>query len=161
MGESFAINLYLAHRYGETSRLWGSSFQEIAQIYQWSLAAAALDNQMSPLVINRVILPPQAANENVANAAEKELIRTLHRVGQFLGERQYLTGNRFTLSDLQMVSVAVNCLFTGVDLNYAGENVEPWIRRCIGREHCGLSDQPPSSIGPEELAKLAEIRSRL
>ncbi len=159
LGESFAINLYLAERYG--GDLWGMDLFERAAIYQWTLfAGATLEPAVAPIVINRIILPPPAADLEVAAKAEFEVLRSLSRVNSVLDGQPYLLGDRFTLADLNVASVAVNAVAGKVNISDSGPNVEPWIERCLERPDCDLTVEPPTNTSPEMLKKLAEIRQR-
>ncbi|MCG8442299.1 MAG: glutathione S-transferase, partial [Caulobacterales bacterium] len=74
LGESFAINLYLAARYG--GPLWAQDMGEQAQLYMWTLfAGATVEPSVGPLIVNRFLLPPPARDAGAAARAEQDLMR--------------------------------------------------------------------------------------
>lgn len=132
LGESLAINLYLARRYG--GDLGPRDEEENARMVQWALfGATALE--ASALAIQNIHGDGRAGTEagraEIAALGEK-LQRPLRALEAHLGTRQWMVGSRFTVADINMAEI----------LRYAKAEpsllpvfpaVDGWLRMCQGR----------------------------
>ena len=132
LGESLAINLYLARRYG--GELGPQDEDENARMMQWALfGATALEGPA--LAIQNVHgdrrSETEAGQAEIAGHAER-LRRPLKALEAHLGTRQWMVGSRFTVADINMAEI----------LRYAQAEpsllplfpaVDGWLRMCQGR----------------------------
>lgn len=132
LGESLAINLYLARRYG--GELGPRDEEENARMTQWALFGAT-SLEAPALAIQNLHGNGRAGTD--AGRAEVErhaeaLQRPLRAIEAHLGTRQWMVGSRFTVADINLAEI----------LRYAqGEPgllavhpaVDGWLRMCQGR----------------------------
>src|SRR5687768_3045193 len=73
MGESLAINLYLARKYGAQTELAPASLEQEAKIWQWSSwAMTDLENQLGTAFLHRGFYPPEKRDLKLADACEAQ-----------------------------------------------------------------------------------------
>lgn len=146
MFESVAIQIALGERYGVDKGLWpqlGSS--EHLQALTWLVwgqvtLTAALFRYMQN---TSDWIPREQHNAQQAEAALKETHELLRMLEARLDARPYITGERFTLVDLDLASVLGWGLhFAGVDIG-ALKNIQAWLARCTGRP--GYPDEHAAS----------------
>ena len=102
--ESLAINLYLARKYD--SALSPRNVAEEGGALQWSFwVATEVEKPMSAWGYNRISLPPEKRNEQVALDAEQQLKKPLAVLDAALAPRSFLVGDRFTVADLNVAAV--------------------------------------------------------
>ena len=132
MGESLAINLYLARRYG--GELGPRDEEENARMMQWALfGATALE--ASALAIQNAHGDGRAGTEEgraeIAALAEK-LQRPLRALEAHLGTRQWMVGSRFTGADINMAEI-LRYAQAEPELLALFPAVDGWLRSCQGR----------------------------
>ncbi len=103
--ESLAINLYLARKYG--GPIAASSLEEEALAWQWSLwTMIHLERPLMRWAFNHFILDPRERDAAAAAKALEEARPLLAVLDGQLAKAPYLTGDRFTIADLN-----VGCAF--------------------------------------------------
>jgi glutathione S-transferase len=134
LGESMAINVYLARKYGK--HLWPKSEAAQATVLQWSFfAVTEIDPPLIQLLIERVFR--KEADRNVENEKKNaDLIkRPLAYLEQALGDQPYLLGQEFSAADLNLASIF--SMAAGAKLDFAPHpTVKAWTERCLGRPAC-------------------------
>lgn len=130
--ESMAINFYLADTYKK--ELLGSSPLEKGQVYQWSFwSVAELQDPIIQVFIQKVFVPADKRDHNVIEENEKKLPALLSVLNSSLAGKKFLTGNSFTLADLNTASVVSICNAIGEDLS-SYPNIKTWLS--------AISDRP-------------------
>lgn len=129
--QSFAINLYLARKYG--GELASQTVQEEADILRWSYwAACDVESTIIDLIHATGILPDDTMDPERIATNTDSLQRPLTSLNRALEGRTYITGERFTIGDLNAVSIVSWLAMLGFDFgNFA--NVKAWIDRCAER----------------------------
>jgi glutathione S-transferase len=130
--ESFAINQYLAERYGGGT-IWPGDFGSRGLAHQWTFwSATEIEPFVTELFPQLVTLP---ASERDPKKVDRLVLQLLGRLGQLeaaLAGRDYVLGS-FSLAD---VNLAIQT-FTFVDrfkLSLASlPNVDAWTTRCRNR----------------------------
>ncbi len=122
MWESFAINLYLASAYGDGA-FFGPSAVERAAIYKWTLWGACelegpADHAKAGKV--RMLLP------------HDWLCDRYKVVEQTLATRPYLSADRFTVADLNVMSLLFRPTLASNDVSTL-PRVSAWVKRIASR----------------------------
>lgn len=131
MGESMAINLHLARKYGKS--LWPTSADDQSRALQWSFfAATEIDPPLIQLMIERTFRKePERNAENEKKNAEL-ITRPLRYLDQTLAGTPHLLGNSFTVADLNTASILT--MTTGAKLDLAEyPAIKAWSERCYSR----------------------------
>jgi len=131
--QSWAINLYLARRYG--GGLASANPQEEAKILQWTFwAATDVENTIIESIHATGMLDPEQRNLELVAAHFSSLQRPLTALNAALENRDYLVGDRFTIGDLNAVSIVSWLVLLGFDFsNFRA--TQQWIQRCMQRPH--------------------------
>jgi glutathione S-transferase len=133
--ESFAINLYLAKKYGaaQHSPLAPRSLEEEALMTQWSLwVVNEIENLQVVILQHRMLLPEEKRDPARADEAWEKLQKPLAVLDATLTDRDYLIGNRFTVADLNVAIVMST--FSRLDLELTRfPNLRAWLDTCLGR----------------------------
>jgi glutathione S-transferase len=124
--ESMAINLYLAKKYGRD--LAPKDPVEDAHAMQWSFWVMT-EVEKSAL---GALMARSAKDEAQAAKVLDDLRAPLGVLNGHLGKNEYLLGSRFTVADLNVVSVLNWVTAARVNLS-AWPNVEGWLAKCQGR----------------------------
>lgn len=131
LGESLAINLYLARKH--RGPLAAGSMAEEGLQTQWSFWAAT---EVEPLSIQIV----QAQDQNLGEAgretvavASRLLKKPLGVLESHLGIQDYLVGERFTVADLNVVEV-IRYALSEKALFAQFPRVSAWVERCHDRD---------------------------
>jgi glutathione S-transferase len=133
MGESLAINLYLARKYGAPSKLAPDSLEQEAKVWQWSCwAMTDLENQLGTAFMHRGFYPPEKRDLKLADASEAQAAKPLAMMDAELGKADYLVDGRFTLADLNVACVLSMSRLPFLNLA-AFPNVVAWTKRCHDR----------------------------
>jgi glutathione S-transferase len=135
MAESLAINLYLARKYGDRARpsLAPASLEEEARIWQWSSwAMTDLETPLNLIHLHRNFFPPEKRDPKVAEVAEAQVQRPLTMLNSILAGSAYLLGERFTVADINVASVASASRLSAINMT-AFPHVADWAKRCQGR----------------------------
>ena len=129
LGESMAINFYLAEKY--KPELMPSDLVERAQAYQWSFWA--LTNVQPDLleVMFDAMKPPAQRSPQAVESAKERLRPLLGFLEHSLVGRQYLIGNRFTVADVNAGSVVNLARHTGMLQGLP--NASAWMERLAAR----------------------------
>jgi glutathione S-transferase len=132
LGESLAINLYLARRYG--GELGPRDEDENARMTQWALFGATAIEEPALAVMN-VHSYGRAGTEagqwEVAQASER-LQRPLRALEAHLGTRRWMVGSRFTVADINMAEI-LRYAQSEPGLLAVHPAVDGWLRMCQGR----------------------------
>jgi len=131
LGESMAINLYLAKKYGR--HLWPTGEQELAKVLQWSfMAVTELDPPLAQLMVERTFR--KEPDRNVENEKKNaELVkRPLGALETHLENHDWLVGSSFSVADLNVASVLM--LATGAKVEFTDyPRLKSWLDRCRDR----------------------------
>jgi glutathione S-transferase len=104
MWESWAINIYLAKKYG--SALYPRSMSGEGRMLQWAFYVANdIETPMNTLNRNRIIYPPEKRDPVVAAEAEKTLQPKLKILEDQLSQTAYFGGDHWDMSDFMVASV--------------------------------------------------------
>jgi glutathione S-transferase len=103
--ESLAINSYLADKY--KPELLGKSPEERGSVQQWSIwATSDLQSPMIEVLIQLLFTPENKRDLGAIAKAQDKISILLKILDQTLENKNYLIGNKFTLADLNVASVA-------------------------------------------------------
>lgn len=128
--ESLAITLHLARTRPEGG-LWRSDEAGHSQILQWTLWAATEAEPPARQWFHHVsFLPPEARRPELAEAALTQLHGRLRVLDEHLSRHPYLTGDRFTVADLNVAAVLQRLADVG---GQAFPSAMEWHRRCLAR----------------------------
>lgn len=123
--ESMAINYYLADKYKK--ELLGSTIAERALAMQWSFwAISELQGPVIEVFIQKVFMPEDKRDQNVIEKNMKQIPNLLNVLNSSLADRKYLTGDQFTIGDINTASVVHICPIIGVDLK-GYSNIDKWL----------------------------------
>src|SRR4029450_7812879 len=103
MGESVAIMLYLAQRYGPTPLLPGKDDLSLARVLQLTVfGEATLGAAMDPLLAARYVAPEADKRNWSVRSQEARVERALRYVAGQLGAGPFLAGQGLTLADISV-----------------------------------------------------------
>src|SRR5271156_3969549 len=129
--ESMAINIYLAQKY--QGPMQSGSTEILGKAAQWSFwAMLELEELLLDLLNHRAVLPEFVRDPSHAERSELLLQKPLRVLNDSLAERQFLTGDSFTLADLNVASILVWGKMARLDLS-ARSNVTRWLNSCLAR----------------------------
>src|SRR6266446_780245 len=104
--ESMAINLYLAQKYEGPMHCAGPEVLGLSA--QWSFwAVLEIEALLLDLLQHRAVLPEFARDASYAERDELLLRKPLGVLDDVLARREYLVGNNFTVTDLNVASILV------------------------------------------------------
>ncbi|MGA7326863.1 MAG: glutathione S-transferase family protein, partial [Rhodomicrobium sp.] len=105
MSESVAMMFYIAQKYGPTDVLPMGDDKRFARVLQFTLIGeASLSSLMTPLLAARFgALNAQKRNWS-AVAIESRLKGTIERIGDELGDREFLVESSLTLADISVAT---------------------------------------------------------
>jgi GST-like protein len=136
MFESVAIQIALGERYGVEKGLWpATGSPEHLTALAWIIwGQVTFAGTLFRYMMNTSdYFPKEQQNEKQAENALNELGNLLGILDARLAERQYLTGDRFTLADLDLSSVLGWGLnWAKIDIS-ARPNLKAWVDRCTER----------------------------
>lgn len=135
MGESLAINLHLARKYGQKANpsLAPASIAEEARILQWTCwALTDLEGPMGTVYLHRGFLPEDKRDAKVAEAAEAQAQKPLTMLDGVLAKSAYLLGDRFTVADLNLAGVLSLTRIGAIDMSKF-PHVAAWAKKCHDR----------------------------
>jgi len=129
--QSWAINLYLARKYG--GDLASQTDEEEARILQWTFwAGTDVDKTIIDTIVATGLLPDQPADHALMAENFEKLQRPLSSLEKALEGRDYLAADRFTIGDLNAVSIVSWLPLIGFKMvNFP--NIAGWIKRCSAR----------------------------
>ena len=126
--ESLAINLYLARQYG--APLWPRGTAEQATAIQWSFwVVTEVEPHLWEMWQCRAVPNP---DEQSAQAAEDRLRDSLTILDAHLSTRRWITGEAFSVADLNLESYIIRARRGRYDLA-AHTHLWSWIERCEAR----------------------------
>ncbi|MBL8643926.1 MAG: glutathione S-transferase family protein [Rhodospirillaceae bacterium] len=132
MSESFAINLYLAQRYG-VGKLWPTDPAQQAACLQWSMwAATEVEMPIVAVVVEKVFKPADKRDDTVIARNIERFTPEVAYIDRMLAGKDYLVGNSFTIADLNAACI-LNSL-TRVGFDFAPyPNLARWLKACTSR----------------------------
>lgn len=131
MGESLAINLYLARKHG--GPLAPADVREEGQMLMWSMWAAAEVEPHSIQVLYNLVGKPPAERDAKLAAASIEALRSRFAVlDGALASAPYLVGGRFTVADINVAEIFRYAMPAG-ELFDAAPRVRAWLAACQAR----------------------------
>jgi glutathione S-transferase len=105
MSESIAIMFYVAQKYGPTDALPSADDERFAKVLQFTLLGeASLSSLMTPLLAVRFGAPDDQKRNWSAVGIESRLKGSIERIGDELGDREFLVGSSLTLADISVVT---------------------------------------------------------
>ena len=133
--ESFAINLYLAKKYGvaQGSPLAPRSPQEEALMTQWTFwVVNEIEHLQITILRHRMVLPEEERDPKRADEAWEKLQKPLRVLDATLADREYLIGGRFTVADLNVAIVLSTFSRLNIELTRF-PNLRTWLDTCLSR----------------------------
>ncbi len=132
LSESFAINLYLAQRYG-AGKLWPSDPAGQAKCLQWSFwAATEAEGHIVGLIVEKFFKPEAMRSAEAAKQFEELFIPSLKRIDADLAGKDWLVGNNFSIADLQCACVINSLNMLRYDFT-PYPNLARWLKACTSR----------------------------
>ena len=105
MSESVAMMIYIAQKYGPTDALPSVDDERLAKVLQFTvLGEASLSSLMTPLIAVRFGAPADQKRNWSAVGIESRLKGTIDRLGDDLGDREFLVGPSLTLADISVAT---------------------------------------------------------
>lgn len=124
--ESMAINMYLCDEY--RPELLGQTSKERGLSYQWSIwALGDLQTPLIDIFIQLVFVPEERRDLSKIEKAKEKLPALLDTLENTLKESKYLTGDSFTLADLNTASVVHICEHIKFDLSDYS-HIKSWLK---------------------------------
>ncbi|MBU2136212.1 MAG: glutathione S-transferase family protein [Alphaproteobacteria bacterium] len=129
LGESLAINLYLAKMFGSAGEapLYPTEPRAEAQAWQWTLFAQA---HLEPWVRRDGGQPVYEGP--MSEFALTEAHHALTRLDATLAQREWLVGDHFTVADFNVACVLSPSRTISLDMT-AHRPTKAWLSRCYGR----------------------------
>ncbi len=130
--ESLAINLYLARKYG--GPLAGRTVEEEGLLTTWTMWAATEVEPYSVAIVRIYDNGQEQSEQGKAGIAVacRSLKRPLDVLEKHLADRDYITGDRFTVADLNIAEV-MRYAQTEAALFDSRPRLKGWIERCQSR----------------------------
>ncbi len=129
--ESYAINHYIARRYG--GDFGPKDLAEEGQMLSWAFwTATAIEPPALIMLMNGFLGEESARDPAKIPPAMEELRRPLAALETHIDKTGYLVGERFTVADVNLVSVLGWVAVSGGDLAPYGSTVA-WLARCGAR----------------------------
>ena len=105
MAESIAMMLYVAQKYGPTDTLPRADDARFAKVLQFTLfGEASLSSPMNALLAARFGAPDDQKRNWSASGIEARLKGVIDRLGDQLGDREFLVGSGLTLADISVAT---------------------------------------------------------
>ena len=129
--ESMAINLYLAQKY--EGPLHCAEAKILGLSAQWSFwAMLEMESLLLDLLNHRAVLPEFARDPSHAERDELLLRKPLAILDKSLTGREHLTGENFTVADLNVASILAWGKMARLNLSdFSG--VSRWLTNCLAR----------------------------
>ena len=130
--ESLAINLYVAQTYGQ-GKIWPTDAAGQAACQQWTLfAATELEPPAAKRLVEFIFKSEAERSQAVLDEAAEKSKAPLDALEAKLQTQSYLTGDSFTVADLNVACVAEYLVRTNFDLS-SWPKVKDWMERCMAR----------------------------
>jgi glutathione S-transferase len=126
LGESLAINLYLAKKYGSPP-LYPAGLEGEARVWRWSLWA---QGALEPWVQRDVFM--SALRDAAGELISARIDAALAVLERALDDRDWLCGDDFSVGDLNVAAVLSPSRAAAVDM-IAAPRVRAWLTRCYAR----------------------------
>jgi len=131
LGESMAITLYLARKYGKA--LWPSSEADQARVLQWTFwGMTEVEPSLIIILYQNLFVPADKKRPDRVEDARNALAAPLSALNSHLKDRPHLLGSQFTIADLNLAGVLTLANVVQFDLS-AYPNVKKWHDTCLGR----------------------------
>ncbi len=129
--ESYAINHYVARKYG--GPLGPENLAEEGLLLSWAFwTATAIEPPALVMLMNGFLGKESERDPSKMPPAMEELRRPLEALEAHIDKAGYLVGERFTVADVNLVSVLGWVAVSGGDLAPYGSTVA-WLARCGAR----------------------------
>lgn len=129
LGESIAINFYLAEKY--KPELMPSELEQRARAYQWSLwGVTNLQNELLTIMFD-AMRPAEQRNASATEAAKASALSLLQFLERSLQGRSYLLGEQLSVADVNLGSVINLARRTGLLAELP--NTAAWMERLAAR----------------------------
>lgn len=129
--ESIAINHYLAEKY--RPEMNGTSPEEKGHVAQWSVwAMTELQPPLVDILIQMVFVPEDKRNHAVIEKAKEKLPEKLKVLDHALGGKEFMVGNKLTVADINVSSVANIASALHLDLE-PYKNIREWLTKMKSR----------------------------
>jgi glutathione S-transferase len=130
MGESNAINIYLAKKHG---KLMPTDLQGEAQVLEWCFwAMTAVEKPMLDHLIQNIFLPEDQRDAAASATAVEALQWPMTVIDKFLSENQWLVGDDFSVADLNVSAIFMWGRLSKLDMS-GFPNLTEWSGRCLSR----------------------------
>ena len=156
--ESLAITLYLAKKHGNGT-LYPGTLEGEALAWQWSFwAVTEVDRGVNIWSLHAVRLPPAERDAHKRDEALQVLAAPFRVLDAAVAGRPYLTGNDFTVADLNVAAV----ISRAVDMDLSAvPNLKAWLTRCLerpaARAALALKTEADNETPPEVTRRIARI----
>jgi glutathione S-transferase len=105
MAESIAMMLYVAQKYGPTDTLPRADDAQFVKVLQFTLfGEASVSSPMNALLAARFGAPDDQKRNWSASGIEARLKGVIDRLGDQLGDREFLVGSGLTLADISVAT---------------------------------------------------------
>ena len=142
MFESAAICTYFADVHADRGLIPATGTWERAQHEQWvSFGLAEMENYLWLVAQHAAILPEDQRLPQIIPWAQKKYKAGAAVLDRVLGERPWLTGEKFQVTDI-IVGYTINWGRYS-ELNVDFDNLNEYNQRLFAREHCTLSRKRP------------------
>ncbi len=144
MWESLAINIYLANKY--PGPLTPKTLEEQARTVQWTVwAHTEMEPNSTAILLNTLLLPEDKRDPAAAERGRQGVKGPLGVLEAELANKDYLLGDRFTVADLNVASLASSLIRVKYDL-------APWPKVAAYLERCNAR---PAAAAVREMAAAA------
>ncbi|WP_417520110.1 glutathione S-transferase family protein [Minwuia sp.] len=130
MGESCAINIYLAKKHG---KLMPSSLEDEARVLEWSFwVMTDVESALLNYLFHGAMLPEDKRDAAVAKKAVEDLQWPMTVLNDHLAGNDWLVGSDFSVADLNVAGVFMWARMARLDMS-AFPNLTDWLGRCLSR----------------------------
>ena len=133
--ESMACALYLARRFGadRPDSIAPHTHREEAEVLRWTFwSVTELEKDALAVLMHRLAMPAEQRKPELADAAEKRLAAPLRVLEQHLQTHTWIAGERFTVADVTVASVA-NWVRPAAALVASLPRTQAWLQACLAR----------------------------
>ena len=129
LSESLAINLYLAKKYGSDGAmpLYPNTTLGEAEVWRWTLWA---QGHLEPWVQRDAFMA--GIRDAAAERIQEALRPALAKLDQALSGKRWLTGDHFTVGDLNVAAVLSPSRAQAIEMGGL-PNIRAWLARCYER----------------------------
>jgi len=128
--ESMAINLYLARKH---DTLWPATIEGEGLAFQWSFwVMTEVEKPIIAILFHRVIFPEGKRDTAMADSLDGKVQAPLKVLDDALAKSPYLTGDDFTVADLNVASLIGLAPKALIDMA-PFSHITDWLDRCLSR----------------------------